>query len=171
MPAHIGPELPQHSILNTFIVRILPYCCQFFLTQFSTLGWAHRFNIKFTFNPVRPFYFVRVIFRPTNFFSVQSLPRPSCFCAQLCSEVATIFCSALWTPAYIPMLCQADTQSKNWTNFRPDSVEPKLAYSFGLQGKTYKARCSQEPDVRRNTRTIETFHGNAPGVEDGPWCI
>ncbi len=47
-----------------FIVRILPYCCHFFLTQFSTLGWAHRFNIKFTFHPVRPFYFVRVIFRP-----------------------------------------------------------------------------------------------------------
>jgi hypothetical protein len=37
---------------------------------------------------------VRVIFQPTDFFSVQPLPRPSCVCAQFCSKVATIFCSS-----------------------------------------------------------------------------
>ncbi len=47
---------------------------------------------------------MRVIFRPTDLFSVQSLPRPLCFCAQFCPSVATIFCSSwdecpttLWT--------------------------------------------------------------------------
>jgi hypothetical protein len=51
---------------------------------------------------------VRVIFRPTDFFSVKSLPRLTCFCAQFCPTVATIFCSSwgecpttLWTvPAF-----------------------------------------------------------------------
>ncbi len=51
---------------------------------------------------------MRVIFRPTDFFSVQSLPRSSCFCVQFCPTVATKFCSSweesptnLWTvPAF-----------------------------------------------------------------------
>jgi hypothetical protein len=36
------------------------------------------------------------------------------------------------------LLCRADTQSKNGLIFRPDSAEPKLAYSFGLQRRTHR---------------------------------
>jgi hypothetical protein len=51
---------------------------------------------------------VRIIFGPSDFFSVQSLPCPWCFCVQFCPAVATIFCSSceecpttLWTaPAF-----------------------------------------------------------------------
>jgi hypothetical protein len=66
-----------------------------------------------------------VIFRPTDLFSVQSLPRPSCFCTQLCPKVATIFCSSwderpttLWTaPAF----------SESATMTREDLTHPVAA--------------------------------------------
>ncbi len=41
-----------------------------FLAQFSTLGSAHRLYRLLLFNPVCPFLFVCVIFRPTSFLSL-----------------------------------------------------------------------------------------------------
>ncbi len=64
------------------------------------------------------------------------------------------------------VLCRGDTQSE-WSGFRPDSTEPKLAYSFGLQERTSLYMFPQ-PQFRPNERTIETFHGNNPEGEYRP---
>jgi hypothetical protein len=84
---------------------------------------------------------------------------PSMFISYLIFDI-TIF-TPTWSSAISDRCCCVELTHtvENWTNFRPDSAEPKLAYSFGLQGRTCKEKCSHKPDVRQNTRTIETFHG------------
>jgi hypothetical protein len=108
------PELPQHSILNMFVFSLL-FC--FIVASFSCTVFdpglpsnpAHRFSIRFL--PLTLFvHFILCVsyFDIQILFSVQSLPRPSYFCAQFCPTMATIFCSSwdecpttLWTvPAF-----------------------------------------------------------------------